>query len=57
MGILDGISDWPEDVVQEQSSAYVYNSHSKLCTTAYGLGVLFLCTNYMNRNMVAVKRV
>ena len=23
VGILDGISDWPEDVVQEQSSAYV----------------------------------
>ena len=28
VGILDGISDWPEDVVQEQSSVYVYNSHS-----------------------------
>ena len=26
VGILDGISDWPEDVVQEQSSAYVYNN-------------------------------
>ena len=39
VGILDGISDWPEDVVQEQSSAYVYNSHPQLCTTAYELGV------------------
>ena len=27
VGILDGISDWPEEVVQEQSSAYVYNNH------------------------------
>ena len=45
MGILDGISDWPEDVVQEQSSAYVFNDHLQLCTTTYELGVL-----YMNRN-------
>ena len=57
MGILDGISDWPEDVVQEQSSAYVFNNHLQLYTTAYELGVLFLCINYMNRNTVAVKRV
>ena len=27
VNILDGISDWPEEVVQEQSSAYVYNNH------------------------------
>ena len=45
VGILDGISDWPEDVVQEQSSAYVFNDHLQLCTTTYELGVL-----YMNRN-------
>ena len=25
VNILDGISDWPEEVVQEQSSAYVNN--------------------------------
>ena len=47
MGILDGISDWPEDVVQEQSSAYVFNNHLQLCATTYELGVL-----YMNRNML-----
>ena len=40
VGILDGISDWPEEVVQEQSSAYVYNNHPQLCTTAYEIGVL-----------------
>ena len=42
VNILDGISDWPEEVVQERSSEYVYNSHSKLCTTACELGVLFI---------------
>ena len=30
VNILDGISDWPEDVVQEQSSAYVFNNHLQL---------------------------
>ena len=30
VGILDGISEWPEDVVQEQSSAYVFNNHLHL---------------------------
>ena len=30
VGILDGISDWPEEVVQEQSSAYVFNNHPHL---------------------------
>lgn len=27
VSILDDVSDWPEDVVQEHSSAYVFNHH------------------------------
>jgi len=31
VGILDGLSDWPEDVVQEQSSVYVHtHTHTLL---------------------------
>ena len=60
VNILDGISDWPEDVIQEQSSAYVYDSHSKLYKTACEVGVIENCISVYrlcNTNMVTVKRV
>ena len=35
VSILDDVSDWPEDVVQEHSSAYVFNHHLQYYFVVY----------------------